>query len=61
LFRIKNTYANQNQKKLNVSSLERIGDHSVKIARHVATNQSIHTISDTFEKTKENFFSFEND
>ncbi|MCA9766211.1 MAG: Na/Pi cotransporter family protein [Carnobacterium sp.] len=44
-----------------VSSLERIGDHSVKIARHVENKQSFHTISDTFEKTKEKFFSFDND
>lgn len=44
-----------------VSSLERIGDHSVKIARHVIHAQSFHTISDTFEKTKEKYFSFEKD
>jgi phosphate:Na+ symporter len=44
-----------------VSSLERIGDHSVKIARHVENKQSFHAISDTFEKTKEKFFSFDND
>ena len=44
-----------------VASLERIGDHSVKIARHVEDKQSIHTISDTFEKTKGKFFTFDND
>lgn len=44
-----------------VSSLERIGDHSVKIARHVETKQSNYSISDTFEKTKEKFFTFDND
>ena len=44
-----------------VSSLERIGDHSVKIARHVETKQSNYFISDTFEKTKEKFFTFDND
>ena len=44
-----------------VASLERIGDHSVKIARHVEDKQSTHTISDTFEKTKGKFFTFDND
>ncbi|SEK79886.1 phosphate:Na+ symporter [Carnobacterium iners] len=33
-----------------VSSLERIGDHSVKIARHVDSKQSFLTISETFDR-----------
>nr|WP_313467745.1 Na/Pi cotransporter family protein [Carnobacterium sp.] len=44
-----------------VSSLERIGDHSVKIARHVTTKHSVSSLSETFEKTKDKLFSFENE
>lgn len=44
-----------------VSSLERIGDHSVKIARHVTTKHAVSSLSETFEKTKDKLFSFENE
>lgn len=42
-----------------VSSLERIGDHSVKISRHVITKPSSHVGIDTGERLKDKLYSFE--